>query len=61
MSTIAWHDEAIKRRIEELIHEVESKSSAEIVVTVKPRSGDYRSADLTFAAIMALVGLCIYV
>lgn len=61
MSAITWQDEATKRRIEALIREVESKSSAEIVVTVKPRSGDYRAADLTFAALIALVGLCIYV
>lgn len=61
MSAIAWQDEATKRRIEDLIREVESKSSAEVVVTVRPRSGDYLAADLTFAAITALVGLCIYV
>jgi putative membrane protein len=61
MATIAWHDEKTKRRIEDLVREIESKSSAEVVVTVKPASGSYRAADVIFGAIMALVGLCIYV
>lgn len=61
MTTITWHDEATKRRIEKLVQEVEGKSSAEIVVTVKPSSGSYRAADVIFGAIVALVGLCIYV
>ena len=61
MATIAWHDENTKRRVEDLVREIEAKSSAEIVVTVKPHSGSYRAADLIFGAVVALVGLCIYV
>ncbi len=61
MASIAWHHEATKRRVEDLIREVEAKSSAEIVVSVKPFSGIYRAADVIFGAIAALVGLCLYV
>jgi len=61
MATIAWHDENTKRRVEDLVREIEAKSSAEIVITVKPYSGSYRAADVIFGAIVALVGLCIYV
>ncbi len=61
MTTITWHEETTKRRVEALVREVESKSSAEIVVTVKPQSGSYRAADFIFGAIVAVVGLCIYV
>lgn len=61
MATIAWHDATTKQRVEDLVREIEAKSSAEIVVTVKPSSGSYRAADVTFGAIVALLGLCIYV
>lgn len=61
MSAIAWHDSNTKHRIEKLVQEVEGKSSAEIVITVKPFSGSYRSADVIFGALVALVGLCVYV
>jgi putative membrane protein len=61
MATINWHDETTKRRIENLVREVEAKSSAEIVVTVKPFSGEYRGADVIFGAVAAFVGLCLYV
>ncbi len=61
MATIAWQNESTKRRIEELVREVEATSSAEIVVTVKPFSSSYRAADVIFGALVALVGLCLYV
>ena len=61
MATITWHDETTKRRVEDLVREVEAKSSAEIVITVKPFSGSYSAADLIFGSIVALVGLCLYV
>jgi putative membrane protein len=61
MATIPWHDPVTKRRVEDLVREVESKSSAEIVVTVKPFSSSYRAADFFFGALAALVGLCFYV
>jgi putative membrane protein len=61
MATIPWQDDITKRRVENLVREVEAKSSAEIVVSVKPFSGSYRAADLIFGALVALVGLCFYV
>lgn len=61
MAAIAWHEDATKRRIEALVREVESKSSAEIVVAMRPQSGSYRAADLIFGALLALFGLSVYV
>jgi putative membrane protein len=61
MAKIAWHDEVTRRKVEALVREVEAKSSAEIVVTVRPRSGSYRAADFIFGALVALAGLCVYV
>jgi len=61
MASIAWHEPDTKKRVEKLVQEVEGKSSAEIVVTVKPCSGSYRAADVIFGSLVALVGLCLYV
>jgi putative membrane protein len=36
---------------------VEAKTSADIVVTVEPRSGSYRDVDFVFGAVAALIGL----
>ena len=58
MATIRWHEEATKRRIEALLREVEARSSAEIVITVRPQSGDDRAADFMIGALSALAGLC---
>lgn len=61
MGAIAWHAESTKQRLEALVREVESKSSAELVLVVRPQSGSYRAADLTLASIFAFFMLCIYV
>ena len=61
MSAIEWHAESTQKRIEALVREVEAKSSAELVVMVRPHSGHYRAADLTLASTFAFVMLCIYV
>lgn len=58
---IAWHEESTKKRVEALVREVESKSSAELVVTVRPSSGSHRAADLVFASLLAFLGLAVYV
>lgn len=39
------------------IHEIESKTNAEVVVAVRGRSGTYRHADYLFGAFVALLGL----
>lgn len=61
MSGVAWHDPAVRRAVTDLVREVEARSAVELVVTVRPRSGDYRHADLAFAAIVTFVALCVYV
>ncbi|MCW5834059.1 MAG: hypothetical protein KIS78_16790 [Labilithrix sp.] len=56
-----FSDEA-KSKIVEAVREVESKSSAEIVVTVRGRSDDYREVDLVAGLVAAAItlGLLIY-
>ncbi|MBX3198379.1 MAG: hypothetical protein KF894_09635 [Labilithrix sp.] len=56
-----FSDEA-KDRIVEAVRDVESKSSAEIVVTVRARSDDYREVELVAGLVAAAVtlGLLIY-
>lgn len=49
-----------KQRISEIIRSIEQTTSAEIVVVLRPRSGDYRRADLTFGALTALFMLCVF-
>lgn len=61
MAAIQWQKEATKQKVEALVREIESKSSAEIVVTVRPFSGNYRAADLTVASILAFFMLTVYV
>lgn len=46
-------DEAAKTKIVHAVREVESKTSAEIVVSVRARSGDYRDVDLTAGLVAA--------
>ncbi|MDC3961101.1 hypothetical protein [Polyangium jinanense] len=62
MASISWRKDGAERaQIESLIKEVETMCSAEIVITVRPRSGAYRQADYLFGAICAFVGLCVYI
>ncbi|MDI1428980.1 TPM domain-containing protein [Polyangium sorediatum] len=62
MASISWRkDGAARAQIEGLIKEVEATCSAEIVITVRPRSGAYRQADYLFGVICAFVGLCVYI
>jgi len=62
MASISWRkDGPSHAQVEGLIKEVEAMCSAEIVVTVRPRSGAYRQADYLFGAICAFVGLCVYI
>ncbi|MFO0756073.1 MAG: hypothetical protein U0359_06260 [Byssovorax sp.] len=58
---IAWHDPSTRERLKALVREVEAQSAAELVLTVRPSSGDDRAADLLFAAVLAFAGLCVYV
>jgi putative membrane protein len=61
MSGVAWHDEGVRKRLVELVRELESKSAVELVIAVRPRSGDYRAADLAFASLVTFAALAVYV
>lgn len=52
--------EEAKIRVAEKIGAIEKKTAAEIVVTMRKRSGDYRAADLTVGAIVAAAFLCVF-
>lgn len=52
--------EEAKKRVAEKIAAIEKKTAAEIVVTMRKRSGDYRAADLAVGAITAAVFLCVF-
>jgi putative membrane protein len=49
------------RRLGEAVRELESRSSAELVVEIRPRSGSYAHADARFAAILTLLSLAVLV
>jgi putative membrane protein len=49
------------RRLGEVVLELERRSSAELVVEIRPRSGSYAHADARFAAILTLVSLAVLV
>jgi putative membrane protein len=49
------------RRLGEAVLELERRSSAELVVEIRPRSGSYAHADARFAAILTLVSLAVLV
>lgn len=50
-------DDKYFETLTKLVAEVEAKTSADIVVTVEPRSGNYRDVDFTVGAFAALIGL----
>jgi putative membrane protein len=50
MTTLSLFEPEAKRRVGAVVTEIEEKTSVEIVVTLRPRSGDYRFADATFGA-----------
>ncbi|MBX3223503.1 MAG: hypothetical protein KF795_23520 [Labilithrix sp.] len=58
----SFFSDQAKDRIVEAVRDVESKSSAEIVVTVRGRSDDYREVDLVAGLVVAAItlGLLIY-
>lgn len=54
-------DTIAARRLGEAVREVEGRSSAELVVEVRARSGSYAHADARFAAALAFVSLIVLV
>ncbi|MEB2312215.1 MAG: hypothetical protein OZ921_17985 [Sorangiineae bacterium] len=57
----SWLEQEAQARVERAVAELEQKCAAEVVVTVRRSSGDYRAADLTFASAMCFVALVVYV
>src|SRR5262252_1118455 len=55
--TRAKFDKAAGEAIGATVREIEAKTSAEIVVAVRGRSGSYRHADYLFGAIVTFAGL----
>lgn len=49
-----------KARIMDAVTRLEAKTCAEVVVALRPRSGDYRRADFAFGALLALTALCVF-
>ena len=54
-------DSSAGRRIGEAVGEVEARSSAELIVEIRARSGSYAHAEARFAAFLALVSLAVVV
>jgi putative membrane protein len=59
MSTHDFFLEAARRKVTEAIARAEQKTSAEIVVALRPASASYRAAELLFAAFCAMGTLII--
>lgn len=60
MATVAWHALSTRTRVKAMVRDFESRTSAELVVTVRPSSADYAGASHLFAALVALAGLAVY-
>ncbi|HYI11409.1 MAG TPA: hypothetical protein VEK57_20300 [Thermoanaerobaculia bacterium] len=54
-------DAVAAKRIADAVREIESRSSAELIVEIRARSGSYAHADGRFAAFLALVSLVVLV
>jgi uncharacterized membrane protein len=60
MTSIAWHTSSTRAKLTEVVRELESKTSTELVITVRPESGDYTGAASLAGSLAALVGLCVH-
>lgn len=58
---MSFFTEEAKARIVKAVQDVESKSSAEIVVSVRGRSDDYRDIDVTAGVLVAIVVLALLI
>lgn len=57
----SWLDAAARARFAKVVATIESKTSAEIVVTVRERASTYRHVDLAIGAVLGLAMLLVYV
>jgi putative membrane protein len=55
----SFFDDSAKTKIVQAVREIESRSSAEIVVSVRGRSDDYRELDLSAGLLLAMITLAI--
>lgn len=60
LSTDPWMAQAAHARVRDAIVAIERQTGAEVVVTVAPRSGDYRHADTRFGALLSFLALLVY-
>ncbi|HSO35981.1 MAG TPA: hypothetical protein VLT33_25815 [Labilithrix sp.] len=61
MRRARWLGVASRRRFAEIVHTIEARTAAEIVVTVRDRSASYRHVDFAVGAAFAVVTLLAYV
>lgn len=61
MKRRSWLDASARKRFAETVAAIEARTSAELVVTVRERSGSYRHIDLGIGAAFAFVALVVYV
>jgi putative membrane protein len=60
MTAGAFYEKTAEARVADAIREIEAQTSAEVVVAVRPLSGNYRHADLTFGFLIAFAGLLLF-
>jgi putative membrane protein len=59
LATRSFFDDHAKSAVRTAIEQLESQTSAEVVVTVHRQAGHYRDADLIFASLMAFLALIV--
>jgi len=57
---MTFYDQAAQARVAEAIREIEGETCAEVVVAVRPSSGNYRHADYAFGFLIAFAGLLLF-
>lgn len=60
MSGRSFFSDEAKRRVEEVVREIEATSAAEIVVAVRATSGSYAATDVSFGAAAAMAMLAVF-
>jgi putative membrane protein len=61
MSDARWLSPSLRDRVAATVRQIEGRTGAEVVVTVRARSGCYRAADYLFGACCSLAALLGYV
>ncbi len=56
----SFFEGAARERVGEAVRAIELETSAEVVVAVRPSSGDYRHADYVAGLVVALALLCVF-